>query len=87
MNIEQKIQALMIAKDHLEKGAAIMRVEGSPETDIALNRVQCGIDLLKQDILRLQLPKAEKLKDEGIEYLRDPKQRLERLVAKTMAVA
>jgi hypothetical protein len=49
-----KITALMEGKDHLEKGLAVLRMEGYGKNSHVAKRVQCGIDLLRTDIIGLQ---------------------------------
>ena len=49
-----KVAALTHAKDHLERGMAVLSMEGYTEYSDVTKRAQCAIDLLKMDIRGLQ---------------------------------
>ena len=51
---DAKVKVLMVGKDHLERGLALLRIEGYNENSHVAKRVQCGIDLLRVDIIGLQ---------------------------------
>ncbi len=51
---ETKIKELMIGKDHLERGLAILNKAGYTEHSDVYKRAKCAIDLLRMDITGLQ---------------------------------
>lgn len=52
---EMRIKALMAAKDKIEQGIAILNAEDMRELECVKKRMKFGIDLLRQDIMNLQL--------------------------------
>lgn len=58
--MKDKIQKLMEAKDELERGLAILEKEKGIAVQHACKRIQCGIDLLRIEIIADQLTPFEK---------------------------
>lgn len=50
-----KITELMAGKDHLERGMAILRAAGYAQHNHVVKHVQYSIDILRMDIIGLQL--------------------------------
>lgn len=51
---KSKINAMTHALDKLQQGLAVLKVEGYHEESHVAKRIQCGIDLLQQDIRGLE---------------------------------